>query len=203
MLKYNVQQLLTEFNSLNDATEMSSPTAVSSDATRVSIVSTDGSANAGISEIGVSALAASQRNKSNQYSSATQSINSGAGFTLTLTPGSGTATNVTVAAGNDTPQGIVAAINSANTGVTATLLSENSAGSNYRIILEGDTGASNTFVVTSTLPDSDLGFTTLATATLLLALVLSHCKIQRMLPSPITVYLLRDQVIHSLTLYRA
>ena len=67
---------------------MSSPTAVSSDATKVSIVSTDGSANAGISEIGVAALAASQRNKSNQYSSATQSINSGAGFTLTLTPGS-------------------------------------------------------------------------------------------------------------------
>tara|TARA_B100000683_G_scaffold271914_1_gene314015 strand:- start:169 stop:1638 length:1470 start_codon:yes stop_codon:yes gene_type:complete len=158
VLKYNVQQLLTEFNSLNDATEMSSPTAVSSDTTKVSIVSTDGSANAGISEIGVSALAASQRNKSNQYSSAAQSINSGAGFTLTLTPGSGTATNVTVAAGNDTPAGIVAAINSANAGVTATLLSENSAGSNYRIILEGDTGASNTFVVTSTLADSDLGF---------------------------------------------
>ena len=154
VLKYNVQQLLAEFNSLNDATEMSSPTAVSSDTTKVSIVSTDGSANAGISEIGVSALAASQRNKSNQYSSATQSINSGAGFTLTLTPGSGTATNVTVAAGNDTPTGIVAAINSANAGVTATLLSENSAGSNYRIILEGDTGASNTFVVTSTLSET-------------------------------------------------
>ena len=51
VLKYNVQQLLAEFNSLNDATEMSSPTAVSSDTTKVSIVSTDGSANAGISRL--------------------------------------------------------------------------------------------------------------------------------------------------------
>jgi flagellar hook-associated protein 2 len=59
---------------------------------------------------------------------------------------------------SDTPQGIVNAINAANAGVNATLLAEDSSGSNYRIMLVGATGASNSFVVSSTLSDSDLGF---------------------------------------------
>ena len=41
---------------------------------------------------------------------------------------------------------------------TATLLAEDASGSNYRIVLTGATGAANTFVVSSTLADSDLGF---------------------------------------------
>ena len=65
---------------------------------------------------------------------------------------------MSIAAGNDTPQGLVSAINAADAGVNATLLAEDSSGSNYRIVLTGATGASNTFVVSSTLSDADLGF---------------------------------------------
>ena len=158
VLKYNVQLLVDSFNALNDASELAVPTATSSDTTKVSITATDGSALSGISDIGVTSLAAAQRNKSNQYTSTTQSLNGGSGFTLTVTPGTGSATNVTVEAGNDTPQGIVNAINAANAGVTATLLAEDSSGSNYRIMLTGTTGAANSYVVSSTLSDSDLGF---------------------------------------------
>ena len=158
VLKYNVQLLVDSFNALNDASELAVPTATSSDTTKVSITATDGSALSGISDIGVTSLAAAQRNKSNQYTSTTQSLNGGSGFTLTVTPGTGSATNVTIEAGNDTPQGIVNAINAANAGVTATLLSEDSSGSNYRIMLTGATGAANSYVVSSTLSDSDLGF---------------------------------------------
>ena len=158
VLKYNVQLLVDSFNELNDASELAVPTATSSDTTKVSITATDGSALSGISDIGVTSLAAEQRNKSNQYSSTTQSLNGGSGFTLTVTPGTGSATNVTIEAGNDTPQGIVNAINAANAGVTATLLAEDSSGSNYRIMLTGATGAANSYVVSSTLSDSDLGF---------------------------------------------
>tara|TARA_B100000214_G_scaffold366794_1_gene336190 strand:- start:197 stop:1663 length:1467 start_codon:yes stop_codon:yes gene_type:complete len=158
VLKFNVQSLIDVFNGLNDASELATPIATSSDASKVSITSTDGSALSEMSDISVTALAAAQRNKSNQYSSATQSLNSGSAFTITITPGSGTATNVSIAAGNDTPQGIVSAINSSNAGVRATLLSEDSTGSNQRIVLTGATGASNTFVISSTLSDSDLGF---------------------------------------------
>ena len=158
VLKYNVQLLVDQFTLLNDASELATPKATSADITKVSITSTDGSALSGISDIGITSLAAAQRNKSNQYSSTTQSLNSGSAFTLTLTPGTGNATNVSIEAGNDTPQGIVNAINAANAGVNATLLAEDSSGSNYRIMLVGATGASNSFVVSSALSDSDLGF---------------------------------------------
>lgn len=158
VLKFNVQALIDQFNGLNDAAELATPTATSSDATKVSVTATDGSALTGISDISVTTLAAAQRNKSNQYSSTTQALNSGSAFTLTITPGTGTATNVSVEAGSDTPTGIVSAINKANAGVTAMLLAEDASGSNYRIVLTGATGAANSFVVSSTLSDSDLGF---------------------------------------------
>ena len=82
VLKYNVQLLVDSFNALNDASELAVPTATSSDTTKVSITATDGSALSGISDIGVTSLAAAQRNKSNQYTSTTQSLNGGSGFTL-------------------------------------------------------------------------------------------------------------------------
>ena len=75
-----------------------------------------------------------------------------------MTPGTGSATNITIDAGNDTPAGVVSAINAAGAGVTAVLLAEDSSGSNYRIMLEGATGESNSFEISSTLADSDLGF---------------------------------------------
>ena len=62
---------------------------------------------------------------SNTFSSATQSLNAGSTFNITVTPVGGSATTVTVAAGSDTPQGIVTAINTI-TGVEAVLLSEGS-----------------------------------------------------------------------------
>ena len=158
VLKFNVQLLIDAFNGLNDAQELATPTATSSDSTKVSITAADGSALSGSSDIGITSLASAQRNKSNQYTSKTQSLNGGSGFTLTVTPGTGSATNVSIEAGNDTPEGIVNAINAANAGVSATLLAEDSSGSNYRIMLTGATGASNSYVVTSTLSDSDLGF---------------------------------------------
>ena len=156
VLKFNVQSLIGQFEKLNDASELATPTATSSDITKVSVTATDGSALSGISDISVTSLAAAQRNKSNQYSSTTQALNGGSAFTVTITPGTGSATTVSIAAGNDTPQGLVSAINAADAGVNATLLTEDSSGSNYRIVT-GATGASNTFVVSSTL-SADLGF---------------------------------------------
>jgi flagellar hook-associated protein 2 len=159
VLKYNVQLLIDSFSSLNDAAELSTPTATSSDTTKVSVLSTDGSALSGMYEFSVSALASEQRNISNAYSSTTQSLNGGSGFTLSVTkPVGGTATNITIAAGSDHPDGIVKAINAAGLGITAVLVAADSAGSAYRIALQGQTGASNSFAISSTLSDSDLGF---------------------------------------------
>ena len=89
VLKFNVQELIAEFNDLNDAVELAIPVATSSDTSKVSVTATDGSALTGISDISVSSLAQAQRNVSNQYSSTTQTLNSGGAFSLTITPGSG------------------------------------------------------------------------------------------------------------------
>ncbi len=159
VLKFNVQLLIDAFNGLNDAQELATPTATTSDATKVSVLSTNGSALSGIYEFSVSALATEQRNISNAYLSKTQSLNGGSGFTLTVTqPAGGTATNIAIDAGNDNPEGVVKAINAAGLGVTAVLVAADSAGSAYRIALQGQTGASNSFEISSTLADSDLGF---------------------------------------------
>ena len=79
---------------------------------------------------------------SNTFTSATQSLNSGSAFDITVTPGS----TVTVGRGNDTPQGIVSAINGIS-GISATLLAD---GSNYRISLRDTTTQGRDFTVTST-----------------------------------------------------
>ena len=84
---------------------------------------------------------------SNTFSSATQSLNAGSTFNITVTPVGGSASTVTVAAGSDTPQGIVNAINTI-TGVEAVLLSE---GSQYRITLRDTTSAGRQFSVSSTV----------------------------------------------------
>ena len=91
--------------------------------------------------------AAGEQAVSNTFSSATQSLNAGSAFNITVTPAGGSATTVTVAAGSDTPQGIVNAINTI-TGVEAVLLSE---GSQYRITLRDTTSAGRQFSVSSTV----------------------------------------------------
>ncbi|MDG2461189.1 MAG: flagellar hook-associated protein FlgK [Luminiphilus sp.] len=84
---------------------------------------------------------------SNTFTSATQSLNSGSAFNITVTPEGGSASTVTVAAGSDTPQGIVSAINGIS-GISAVLLAD---GSNYRISLRDTTAAGRDFSVASTV----------------------------------------------------
>ena len=62
VLKFNVQALIDEFNGLNDASELATPTATTSDSSVVSVVSTDGSAQSGLYDIHVDVLATAQRN---------------------------------------------------------------------------------------------------------------------------------------------
>ena len=63
--------------------------------------------------------------------------------------GSQFANNIAIAAEATTPAGIVAAINSANLGVTAQLINTGNIATPYRIMVTGSTGASNAFSLTS------------------------------------------------------
>ena len=101
-------------------------------------------------------LAASQRNRSSEYTSSTETLNSGSAFDITVTSNGSTQT-ISVDAGDDTPAGVVAAINASGTGFTATLIDTDTAGTNYRIVLQGPSGEDNAFTVSST---PDLGFHT-------------------------------------------
>ena len=84
---------------------------------------------------------------SNAFASATESLNSGSGFNISVTPAGGSTTTVSVATGNDTPQGIVSAINSIS-GISAVLLAD---GSGYRISLRDTTDEGKDFDVSSTV----------------------------------------------------
>ena len=156
VLKYNVELLTEQFNGLNDAQELATPVAVSSNTSAISIGSTQGSAVSGSHQIDVTQLAASQRNRSSEYTSSTETLNSGSAFDITVTSNGSTQT-ISVDAGDDTPAGVVAAINASGTGFTATLIDTDTAGTNYRIVLQGPSGADNAFTVSST---PDLGFHT-------------------------------------------
>ena len=72
-------------------------------------------------------------------------------LTLTLTTGvspSTTATTVNIAA-NTTVAGVVSAINASGSDVTARLVNTGTGSSPYQIVLEGETGSTNTFTVSS------------------------------------------------------
>ena len=76
----------------------------------------------------------------------TASVNDGNGMTLKLAVGGAAVPDIVLAAGDDTPEKMVAAINAANAGVTASLVA-NAAGSDfpYKIFLTGPTGAPSAF----------------------------------------------------------
>ena len=125
-----------------------------------------------------SIAATGEERLSNAFTSKTQALNAGSGFTLAITRGSNPAQNVTIAAGSDTPEGIVAAINAAKgtTNVKATLVTD---GANFRIALNNTNGVLTDFTVSTnisgytqvdskgnTVVDTDLGFQDLNNARL-------------------------------------
>ena len=86
---------------------------------------------------------------SNTFASGTESLNGGNGFAFTLTRADGSATTINIANSDDTPEGIVAAINdgvSGIAGINATLVAD---GTGYRISLHDQTGVGNGFTVST------------------------------------------------------
>lgn len=167
VLKYNVEQLKLQFDQLNDAQELAIPAASSNNSSAVSINNTFGDALDGRHEISITQLAANQKNRSIEFSSSTQILNAGAAFDITLNnTSSGSTSTISIGAGADTPAGVVAAINKSGSGYSASLIDTGTAGTNYRIVIQGASGADNGFTISSA---PDLGFgdngNTLQTAT--------------------------------------
>ncbi len=154
LISYQVSLLQTAFEALNDADELATNSASSTDVA-VSISTPDGTAEAGSHTIDVTQLALEQRVKSTEYSSSSSSLNAGSSFDLTFAVGASSITSTTVTVTTDTPAGVVRAINAADMGITASLIDTGIAGANYRIVLSGAMGSEGAFSVSST---PDLGF---------------------------------------------
>ena len=170
LVSYQLGVLKQSFEGLNDANEMATNTSSSTNATAASFSSLDGTAQVGSYDVTVKTLANGQQTKSDEYSSKTAQINGGAAFNIVLSTGVNgvDSTPQTIAVSTATPQGVVNAINAGDYGVTANLVDTGTAGTNYRIILSGTSGAANAFsVATSSINGGatpDLGFGDTGTA---------------------------------------
>jgi len=95
---------------------------------------------------------------SGSFASKTSALNSGNTFNISLSLGN-TTTSVAIPAGQDTPQGIIDAINAQGLGVTAQLVDTGNASKPWKIaITPDDTGGANGLVITTDLSANTLAF---------------------------------------------
>jgi flagellar hook-associated protein 2 len=154
VVRYSLQTLKDAFSALKDASDFASITPRSSQSDAVGVTAAAG-APAGRYTVQVDQLASAQRDASAGYAASSTALNGGVAFDLTLTVGSGAAQTINVTTA--TVGGVVSAINSADLGVSAQLV--NVGGTDpYRIVVTGQTGADNSFSLTSAA--ADLSFAT-------------------------------------------
>ena len=146
-LKYVLNNLKTAFDDLKDVSDYKNMT-VSSDQSLVTATS-DAGASAGSHSITVKSLALGQRDVfSTTAATPTTKLNNGAAMTLTL---GGNAflggQSISVPAGQETPQGVVDAINNANVGLSAYLVNTGASSNPYKIVVNGGTGVDKSFTL--------------------------------------------------------
>ena len=125
-------------------------------------VSTNSLASPGAHTISISSLAQAQRSVGDGFDNVTAQVNGGNAFTLSLTV-AGETTDIAISAANTNASAVVNAVNQAGAGVSAQLLDTGVEGAadRYKIVLTGQTGASNSFTVSSDAADTTgLNFTT-------------------------------------------
>lgn len=138
----------SSFDALKDVSKLTNRSVASTDPTLLA-ASVSGSPAAGRYEMTVQQLAGSTSLTSSGSAASDTSLNGGAALSLQFAFASGSSETVSVAAQNDTPAGIVAAINDADIGVNALLVNKSAAGQDWYIVLQGQTGSANDFSVST------------------------------------------------------
>jgi flagellar hook-associated protein 2 len=87
LMKFQIDSLKASFEKLNDANELATSAGISSDVTKITISETAGTAIEGSYNFKIDQLASNQRVTSDQYTSKTQSLNSGSSFNISLAVG--------------------------------------------------------------------------------------------------------------------
>ncbi len=157
-MKYALSNLKTAFDGLKDVTDYKSIVVSNTNTTAFS-ASANSTASTGAHTVEVTALAAAQRTAGTvAFASTTTSVNGGMSMALTL---GGTAfssgTTISIAAGDDTPQGIVDAINDADVGLSAYLVNTGDATTPYKVVVTGSSGVDNAFTISASDTSSSGG----------------------------------------------
>lgn len=142
-VKFALSELKNAFSNLNDASDFSSIKTNNTQPSAFNAVASS-TASAGSYSIEVLQTAQSQRSASNSFTARNSQINGGTAFNLNLTLGGIAQAAIQVT--TTTPKGILNAINSANMGVTAQIIDT---GNGFNLVLSGETGAAQTFSMTS------------------------------------------------------
>ena len=128
VVKSGITRINTALSNLEDTSTLTTFSATSSAATSVTAAPVQGtSATPGSYLVQASQLAAPTRIISNEFSSATQTLNSGTGFNVVVNQGPSPGVNTTVSVTDTAPTGVVNAINTSNIGVSATLINKSAA----------------------------------------------------------------------------
>lgn len=167
-LKYVLSNLNTALADIKDTSDFKN-FSVNNSATSAFTATTSSSADDGTHSVLIGQLALATRiSGTTAFSSASDSVNSGSAMSLKFTIGTVT-TNVNVSAGNDTPTGIVKAINEASVGLNAYVVKTGDATTPYKMVVNGTTGSS--YAISSIVsysgtatPATLTGTTTYATA---------------------------------------
>ena len=142
-VKYALSQLKTAFGKLNDASDFSSILPSNTQPSAFGVTA-NASAEAGSYSIEVMQTALAQRTASSNFADRTTELNGGTAFSLNLSIGG--VSQGAIAVTTATPAGMVSAINGAKLGVTAQLINT---GSGYNVVITGETGADQSFSLTS------------------------------------------------------
>ena len=128
ILKSGISRITTALSKLEDSSSLTTFSATSTDPSSVAAEPISGTAGIpGSYMVEVSQIAAPTRIISNVFSAESESLNGGTGFDLVVNQGPTPGVNSSVSVTNPTPSGVVDAINTANIGVSATLINKSAA----------------------------------------------------------------------------
>jgi len=148
ILKSGISRISTALARLEDSSSLTSFSASSSDSAAVAATAVVGTAGvAGSYAVQASQLAAPTRIISNSFGSSSQSLNGGTGFDVVFNQGPAPGVNTSVSVTDTTPAGVVDAINTANIGISATLINKSAAVTENAQVSFSDMTAGQTFTL--------------------------------------------------------
>jgi flagellar hook-associated protein 2 len=143
VIKFSLGELKTAFEGLNDLSDFASLQTANTQPAALSVVASP-TAAAGSYQVAVTQVAQAQRTASNGLATSSTELNSGNNFFLALSINGADSTSIEIE--EDTPEGVVSAINTAKTGLTAQLI-QTSGSSPWKIVITGEEGTTKAFTL--------------------------------------------------------